>query len=59
MGSVLFDSDRYDSDVVVGLISFRVRLNRADILHNFHAFDDAREHGVFVVEPRLEQYKTH
>jgi len=50
----LFYSHANYSYIVVRLISFRICLHLADILHNLHPFVDSAEHGMFVIQPRLK-----
>ena len=45
-------TDRNDFDFIVRFISFGIGLCVADILTDFHAFVDAAEDCVFVVQPR-------
>lgn len=45
--------DRYYPNLVVGFVGFWVGLAVADVLHHFHPFVNATEHGVLVVQPGL------
>lgn len=45
----LFNSYANYSYIIVRLISFRICLHLADILHDFHSFMNSAEYGMLVV----------
>lgn len=47
--------DGKNFDVVVWFVGLRICSRIANILNDFHAFDDASEYGMFVVQPGLKK----
>lgn len=45
----LFNSHANYSYIIVRLISFRICLHLADILHDFHSFVNSAEYGMLVI----------
>lgn len=53
-GGCLFNSDTDNSDIIVRFVCLWIRFHFANLLDCLHTFSTSTKHGVFVVQPRLQ-----